>query len=450
MRNSFVGVILAIAGCGNGSSPMTGPCDLSSATPVVHSSLSGSETWSSGVHQVPSSLTVPVGATLTVAACSRVELAANVDLTVSGSLVVAGTADGPVSFVSSAAAAPWGSIHVNPGGNADLAHATLTGGGGAAPAESSGVIGAAIFVQGKGGPPVPLPLKLVSVDVEQATGVGVAMVNAGFAAGSSALIVHASGTYPVYLGADVVDTLPDGTYTGNGVDAIALQAAFAAAHGNTRAITRDLTFHNRGVPYCAGMKEPGEIVIGDVNMPTVAPLVTVEAGVGIGFPKGTSAAGRLRIVADTSTNPTTALGALAAVGTTASPIVFSSCEATAAPGDWIGLQFNGLDARTRLENVGIGNAGANSGVTGTCVTVNNMFDADAAVQILFQQGAPTASFIVGSVITGSAGNGIHRGWKGPDIDFVTGNQLSAIAWCAETLVPDLSNACPTTACMTAP
>ena len=52
MRISFVGVILAIAGCGPGSMPMN-PCDLSAATPTVHTSISGSETWSSGVHQVP-------------------------------------------------------------------------------------------------------------------------------------------------------------------------------------------------------------------------------------------------------------------------------------------------------------------------------------------------------------------------------------------------------------
>ncbi|HEX8950624.1 MAG TPA: hypothetical protein VF945_02210, partial [Polyangia bacterium] len=271
---------LLVAGCGNGSSSPQ-KCDLSSATPMVHSSLSGSESWASGVHQVPSSLTVPVGATLTVSACSRVELAADVNLTVNGQLVVAGTADGPVTFVASAGA-PWGSIHVNPGGTADLAHLTLTGGGGAAAIAASGVIGAPIFVQGGGGPPTPLPLKVATVDVEQATGVGVALVNAGFAAGSTGLVVHAAKSYPVYMGADVVDTLPDGTYTGNGADAIALQTAFAAAHNNTRPITHDLTFHNRGVPYCGGIKEPGEIVIGDPSVP----LVTLEPGVAIGFPKG--------------------------------------------------------------------------------------------------------------------------------------------------------------------
>ncbi len=437
----FLALILLAAGCSSSSAP----CDLSNATPIVHSDLSGSETWASGVHQVPSSLTVAASTTLTIAACSRVELGADVDLTVNGQLVVAGSADGPVSFVSSAAPAPWGSVHVSPSGAADLSYATLTGGGGAAALESSANLGAPIYVQGVG-PSPPSVLKVANVDIEQATGLGIALVNAAFADGSTGLTVHAAGSYPVYLGADVVDTLPDGTYTGNGVDAIALLTAIAASQSNQRPITRDLTFHNRGVPYCGGIKEPGEIVINDPS----APLVTIERGVAIGFPKGSTAGGRLRIAGDGSTNPTRALGALAAVGTQDQPILFSSCEANAAPGDWVGLLFVGADPRTRLEYVGIGNAGANSGLIGTCLNSIGTFDGDAAVQIEFQQGEPSASFIVNSVITGSAASGIHRGWKGDDIDFLGGNQLSMIAWCAESLVPDASNMCPNQQCPTAP
>lgn len=442
----LVAIAIAVAGCGNGSSPMQG-CDLSGATPTMHTSISGSETWASGVHRVPSTLTVPVGATLTVSACSRVELGADAGLTVNGALVVAGTASGPVNFVAAAAPAPWGSIHLDPGGTADLAYATLTGGGGAAPLETSGVLGAPIYVQGVGGPPTPRPLKVSNVDVEKATGVGIALVNAGFADGSTALTVSTAGAYPVYLGADVVDTLPDGKYTGNAADIVQLQSAFFAAQDNQRTITRDLTIHNRGVPYCCGMKEPGVITISDPSLP----LVTIEPGVAIGWPKGTTVSGRLRILADTSTNPTQALGALAAVGTAANHILFTSCEGSAAAaGDWIGLMFNGVDPRTRLEYVEVDDAGANSGVVGVCQTNQNNNDGDAAVQILLQKGDVTAPFIANSVIAASAGSGFYRGWNGSDTDFLGGNTLTQIAWCAETLVPDLSNACPTTPCATAP
>ncbi len=436
-----------VAACGNGSGP-SGNCDLSSATATTHDTIAGSETWASGVHRVPASLTIPVGATVTVAACSRVELGAGAGLTVNGTLVVAGTAPAPVTFVPQSSGQPWGTIKLNPGGSADLGYATLTGGGGSDPPASSATLGATIYVQGAGGPPPPAALKVTQVDVEQATGVGIALVNAAFAPASTGLVVHAAGSYPVYMGADVVGSLPDGSYTGNTLNAIALQTAFAAAQANERAIRADVTFHDRGVPYCVGMQEPGEIVIGVSGV--APPLVTVEPGVAIGFWRGSTSGGRIRILGDNSTNPTTALGALSALGTSDKPIVFGSCEATPAPGDWIGITMSGVDSRTRLEQVGIGYAGANSGVIAVCQNSAGTMDGDAALQILYQQGAPDSSFLVNSEITQSAANGVLRGWLGSDVDFLAGNVFTAIGWCAQTLVPDLSNACPATTCPTAP
>jgi hypothetical protein len=156
------------------------------------------------------------------------------------------------------------------------------------------------------------------------------------------------------------------------------------------------------------------------------------------------------VLGDSSQGATQALGAISAVGTSAKPIVFASCENTPAPGDWIGLMFNGVDSRTQLSAVGISYAGANSGVVGVCLTVNNTSDGDAALQILYQQGEPASEFITNSVISNSASSGIYRGWNGSDIDFTAGNTLSGIAWCAQTLVPDLSNMCPMGACAMAP
>ncbi len=438
--------LIGLPACTGPSGPGT-QCDLSSATAITHTSgPTASETWASGVHRVPSSLTVPVGVTLTIAACSRVELGADAGLTVDGKLVVAGTSDGAVDFVA-AGSQPWGAVQLNPNGEADLAFANFTGGGGSAPAASSATLGAPIFVHGVGAPP-PAPLKVTQVKVAQPTGVGVALVDAGFAAGSTALTVTGAGSFPVYLGADVVGGLPDGAYTGNARDAIALQSAFAAAQDNQRPILADVTFHDRGVPYCVGMKDAGEIVVGRIGNP--APLVTVEAGVTLGFTRGQTPGGRLRVVADTGANPTLALGAVSAVGTADRPIKFTSCAAAPAPGDWIGLTFSGVDARTRLEHVAITSAGADSGVVGVCLTHANTADADAALQVMFQQGAPSQPFLVSSSISDSAASGIFRGWNGPDIDFLAGNTLSGIAWCAQTLVPDLANACAKTTCPTAP
>ena len=299
-----------------------------------------------------------------------------------------------------------------------------------------------------GGPPTPRVLKVNHVDVEGATGVGVALIDSGFVTGSTSLVVHGSGFAPVYLGADVVDTLPDGTYTGNTADAIGLNTAYFAGHNNTRPILSDVTFHDRGVPYCVGMKEPSQIVVGAQGV--APPLVTFEPGVVVGFLHGSSPVGRINVLGDTTVTPTRALGALAAVGTATKPVVFTSCEPTPAAGDWIGITIAGLDARTSFQNAGITNAGAPSGVIGACLNSAGNDSADAALQILLQDGAPTASFVTATAILDSAGNGIHRGWRGADVDFLAGNSLMRIALCAQTNVPDTLNACPTTTCPTAP
>jgi hypothetical protein len=398
------------------------------------------------VYQIPSSLTIPVSTTLTIAACSRVELSPEVTVTVNGSLVVAGTASNLVSFVAASAGQPWGSIVLNPGGTADLSYATLTGGGGSTPMATSDWLGAPIYVHGGGGPPTPTPLSVSHVDVEGSTGLGIALINAGFAAGSTDLTVRGSGSRAVYLGADVLDSLPTGVYTGNAVDAIALQTAFYAGQSNERTITSDLTIHNRGVPYDVGLQDSGEIIIaGPSGGPY--PLVTIEPGVTIRFCKGSSAGGRLTVQGGGL--PITAYGALSAVGTVSQTIVFTSCEAVPQPGDWVGLGFVGVDPRSQLEYAVISDAGANSGAEGVCVTVNNGFDADAAIQIESTR-SPPASFLTNCSILDSAASGIYRGWNVDDLDFLATNTLSGIAWCSETLVPDDHNLCPKTSCPTAP
>lgn len=446
---------LLVAACGsdngtvdNGSNNNPGgsaACDLGNATAVTHTTNPvGAETWASGVHRVPASLTVPVGGTLTIAACSRVEFGNDAGLTVNGALVSAGTETAPVDFVNANAGAHWGTIRLNLGGSADLAWTTLTHGGGSAALSASDVLGAALYALGRG----DTPLKVAHVGVAGAAGIGVALVNAGFAAGSTALTVSGAGANPMYLGADMLGTLPDGQYNGNGVDTIALQSAYFSVQDNQRPILADTHIRNPGVPYCVGLVQAAEIVVGAAGH--AAPLVTIDPGVEILFRRGSSAAGRLRVVANFAPNPTQALGAVAAAGTAAAPVHFGSCETVPAPGDWIGLQLNGLDARTSLDNVTLTDAGADSGVVGTCLTHGSSHDADAALQVQFSLGAPDRSPLTNSRITGSAGNGIYRGWQGPDLDMLGANSVSGVAWCSQTLVPDTSNACPPVPCPAAP
>jgi len=255
------------------------------------------------------------------------------------------------------------------------------------------------------------------------------------------------------MGADVVDTLPSGDYAANASAAIALQTAFYASQGNERTIDRDLTIHDPGVPYRVGIQDPGALRIGSSTGP--APLVTIDPGVVITFPRTTFVSGGIQVDGATVGSATTvAQGAIRAVGTAAAPIVFRSAEATPAAGDWKGLSFTGVDARTRLERVEIRHAGANAGALGVCTTnpgtVTSQWDGDAALQVFFDNGYPSSSFLVSSVIAQCAGSGIYRAWSVGEVDFLSGNALSGIAWCSQTLVPNDLNVCPGTACPTAP
>jgi hypothetical protein len=421
-------------------------CDLSTDIPVTKSSSpTASETWTSGVYRVTDSLLVPENVTLTIAGCTRLELSKDVTLAVHGKLVVAGSQSRPVSFVAATSGEPWGSLFVESGASADLSHTSLNGGGGSQPVASSDTLGAPLYVRSNGGLPATTPLKVDHLSVVGSTGVGVALINAGFAADSAALLVRDAGSHPVYLGAHVLDSLPEGTYTGNAVDAIALQTAFFALQSNEQAIISDTTIHNRGVPYDVGLKNEGRIVIGDSTSGTI-PLVTIEPGVTLRFCKGPSAAGGLSVQGSASYQ--TAYGALRAVGTASQPIVFTSCAPTPKAGDWMGLRFFGVDPRTRLEHVKIDFAGADSSTQGPCVTHANAWDADAALQVFAAQ-AP-AQFITDSELTNSAGSGISRNWRGDDVDFISTNSLSKIAWCSQTLVPGSSGTCPSSSCPSAP
>ncbi len=443
-RSIVVVLIVAAAGCSGGKGG-GGNCDLSSATPVEHTTLSGSETWASGIHHVASSLSVPSGATLTIQACSRVDLDADVDLGVGGTLIARGTASSPITFQATTAGTNWGSVHLTPGGTADLAYVTLTEAGGSTPVATSNYLGAAIYAQGTGTPP-PAVLEVSHVTIENASGVGLALVNAAFVPGSTALTITGSGDAAAYLGADVLTDLPAGTYTGNAKDRIALQTAFFAGQANDRKITSNVTIHDRGVPYCVGLASEGEIRVGNPAGP--APLVTIEAGVTIGFTRGLNGAGRFRVDGDTTSAGTPAEGAVAAEGTAAAPIVFDSCEPVPAAGDWVGLSFTGVDSRTVLDHVQILHAGADSGALGVCQTnpggATSPFDGDAALQIFFSDGTPSASFLSNSTISQSAGNGIYRAWSVADVDFLGNNSVSGVTWCTQTVVPDGLNACNST------
>ena len=143
---------LVFAGCSDDppaatTTPPEATCDLSQATPQVHDSLSGSETWASGVHEVPSTLLLSeAGATLTISPCSEVRLGKDASLSFEdgAKLVAVGTKTQPIRFVRLGATEAWANVFAWAPSSLSLAYATLEGGGGTLAREDGDYEGASL------------------------------------------------------------------------------------------------------------------------------------------------------------------------------------------------------------------------------------------------------------------------------------------------------------------
>ncbi len=432
-------------GTGGGGSP----CYLGLAD------ISADTTWS-GDLTVDCRVIVREGATLTVAEGTTLRLGAGT-FDVYGSLAVEGTTAHPVSFVR-AGTQPWGPLLFQSGYGTrtrtlSLKHATLTGAGDPAAVETSTTMGAALVQEA-----TDTPVYVQDLTVDGASGVGLAMRGA-FAAGSSALTVKGSGSYAMFVTFQHLGTVPSGTYAANAKPAILTGTAWRSPFSESTRITTDATIKKLDVPYVVGTGAfDSSLVISTVQSGpptfTTIPLVTIEAGVEVRFSKVKSTTGRqtrLNIDSAPDNGPWKALGALKALGTAASPIVFTSNEPTPAPGDWATIALEQLDPRTSLDHVVIAYAGANAGALGACATGapttggGSPYDGDAALQQFMNVGAPSRSPITNSVIRDSAGGGIYRAFSGADVDFMATNTFSNIAWCKQTSVR-IGNACVPATC----
>jgi hypothetical protein len=240
-----------------------------------------------------------------------------------GSLVV-GDATGP-PVVIEATGASWGGI---------------TLGGGAQPSSLTRVElsrcgtthSACLFVDGGSGNGGRV--RMQDVTIRDAPGIGMGLSGeARFDPGSANLTITGSAGVPIELPANAVPSLPSGSYTQNGIDAIRLWNA---------GVTRTMSWGDMGLPYWA----PFGLDIGGED----DPILTLQPGVVVRMGPATRVA----------------IGSvLKAVGNAAAPVRFVS-ETPGLPGSWIGIEL-GLtaDARTRLDHVTIEDAGAGAaGLTG--------------------------------------------------------------------------------------
>ncbi|MFQ5494347.1 MAG: hypothetical protein ACE5EX_03105 [Phycisphaerae bacterium] len=423
------GALALVVGCppdtpmpGGGVNPT---CGVGTLGPTTHTEteITADTTWTAATspHIVTRNLTIRNGATLTVEPCAYVRVDPDVQITAglnsldeTGTLEAMGTATDPIRFLANGTDR-WSNLRIHAPGNARLAYVTIEGAG----SDEITYDGASLVVWGDNQPPLATIADVDNVTVMDSPGYGVLVERwGGFTANATGLTVTGSGgsltafPSPVRADAQVLGTLPPGSYTGNATDEILVVP--------TQGIKEDVTVSDLGVPYRI------------TNIPSAALNVTDDAVLTI------NAGVQLHSEADMQFRFGNAIsgGALRALGQVGNPILFTSAGASPQAGDWVGLEFLSpppAGASNMLDWVRIEYAGGDCSCGGrACPTTTNN---DAALLILDWE--PTASFLTNSTIANSAGNGILRGWVdatcgGNVLDMGAGNTFTNVALADQT------------------
>jgi hypothetical protein len=377
---------------------------------------------------------------LSVRAGGSIELGAGVEVRVArgavidvrgGSFIAAGTAERPVKLRprTDAAADRWSQLSVAHPGTASLTHTLIQGAG-----DDRFTHHASVVVRGDSAMPLKKMLHVDHVTVEGSGGTGVLVErHAAFSDTSRDLVVTGSGAAQPELGhaariaIPAVHTMPPGRYTGNAVDGIVVDAHHT--------IAAEEIFPARGVPYLA---------TGSVNVrpPTQSGLarLTIEPGVTLKLPKGLFGL----VIGSGSSGSAPWPGELVAEGTAERPIVFTSAEATPAPGDWRGIYFHGyLPAGNRITHARIEYAGASCLCSlGSCVP-----EEEAGVMFFYY---PLEERVVSqSVLAHIAGHGIFQSFRMDDVaglDMTADNRFEDVTGCEQTMIARANGMC-TRQCM---
>jgi hypothetical protein len=321
---------------GQGCADPTGPAISHNQT------IMADETWAAGLHDVTFDIAIRQNATLTIAPCAIVRVVADRGISVGsanegdgGKLVARGTVERPI-VIQDKTGARWNDLLVNAKGEVDLAYVTFKNGGG-----MYARAGGSLHLYGDQYKPIQKLGKVDHVTIVDSGKYGVVLEgHAAFTDGSRDLTVSGAGDMALRVNAPGMGTIPTGTYTGNGTDAIRIMGS-----GGYDLIDADVTLYDRGVPYVVG----GDGAFNEMSVQGAdgtSPVLTIEAGVVLKF--GSVSSG-LFIERASTTSP--ARGALRVLGTLASPVRFTSNEPTPAPGDWTGIQLRGIpDPRNKIDH----------------------------------------------------------------------------------------------------
>jgi hypothetical protein len=422
MKRIALVALALVAGCSSDpetkdtSAKETSPveeCPVTTSGPTVHSKseIVGNEVWTAAnsPHVVEYDINIRSGAKLTIEPCAVVQVKAGRGIRVAypltpntGELVAEGTEKKPIKIVGFEGAT-WDRIYVNAPGKASLKYVNIENG--------------KLVYFGDGTLPSKKDVLVDHVTIKK----GMAKLDRGaaFAPGSTQLSISGSDNFPIEIGEQAINTLPDGNYKGNKVDEILIEPETVNSAGG---LQEDATMHERGVPYRIGTS-PGLDNLRITGTKDKTVTLTIEPGVTVKFLKGSA------FKVEHYTGEWAAPALLVAVGTKEKPITFTSAEATPRAGDWMGLWFGGIArAENKLENVRIEYTGANCGCI--LLTCNSLVEYEGAV--IFSQ-PPAAAFIKNSVIAHGTGHGIVHGYDGPGPDFAPSNTFEDLKGCTQTL-----------------
>jgi hypothetical protein len=433
--------LLAFAGCGD--SPSNPAPDMAMASACVDptgpgtmhpGSITQNETWTAAASPHVLAQDTSITAVVTLEPCTLVLVgpAKTISVFGAGSIVAKGTASQPVGFAALDTTKPWAAIRASAGGTLRFEYTGLLGGGDRL--NYAAYLGAVLDIRADQSLP---PAEILHADhllIQDSASNGIYLhEGGGFSATSTAVKITGSMGYPIHTWSNLAGTIPDGDYTGNASDEILLTAS-----GMQEGIIRDVTFHDRGVPYHVGHPASAATLRVQSSTVGVPATLTLEPGVTLRFKKG----GDLEVEHFDTTGPAT--GALIAVGTAARPITFTSAEPVPAAGDWSGLWFGSLpDPSDRMDQTVIEYAGGQYALAmGNSCPYPGMPLNDAAVRIL---GEPATEFITNTLFKDSSSHAVDRAFKSDaPPDFIATNAFINVARCKQTLPRTVTpTTCPT-------
>jgi flagellar hook assembly protein FlgD len=368
---------------------------------TVGGTLTANSEWTAGggPYIAAHGFSIAAGVTLTVDPGVMVELGSGQSVIVAGTLNAIGSSASPIVFTSTSGtpAGSWGSINFNSGSSGRFSFVTVSYAGSA----SSSTAGAIDIFSGTGG-----TLAFDNLKVSGSGSSGIYLYGTASALTLSDSTITGSAYYGVILVNGSTAGVSATAFTGNGAYALSVDGSSALTGLTGLSATANGGGAKNGIEYRGGA------ISGAQTWPpgldwymTASPSTTAASALTLG------AGAVLHFAPNQGMNIS---GNLTAIGTSGSPILFTSMSGT-SPGSWNAIVFNnGSSGHLSYVTVSYGGAGGysttgavnvNSGAGGTVGFDNLTITASASSGIVVN-GSSAALTLTNSTISASAFYGL--------------------------------------------